>query len=133
MKTLTALSAALLLSFIQISPVLAQDKAYSTDALKTLKKITPEEWKSMQEKTTARNQQFLDATAWENKSFGEKGTTVLKTNQTLNLNNEVTAMFEYTATAGQNNTGTTTARKRMLFKIGPGNFEIKDGVITRVK
>lgn len=110
----------------------AQDKSYSTDALKVLKKITPDEWKSLQEKSAARNQQFKDVNAAENAAWAEKGFTVLKANQTLNLTAEVNALFDYIASSGQDNKGTTTTRKRTTFKLGPGNFEVKDGVIRRL-
>ncbi|KAB2878696.1 hypothetical protein F9K33_12095 [bacterium] len=111
----------------------AQDKSYNTDALKGLKKITPEEWKSMQDKSVARQQQFKDVNTGENTAWAEKGYTVLKMNQTINLNAEVNALFDFMASGGQNAAGATTTRKRNVFKLGPGNFEIKDGVIKRVK
>lgn len=133
MKTLVSFYAVLFLCVMSVSSLFAQDKTYSTDALKSLKKITSDEWKAMGDKSAARSQQFKDVTAGENTAWAEKGYTVLKMNQTLNLTAEVNALFDYTASAGQNATGVTTAKKRTVFKIGPGNFEIKDGVIKRVK
>jgi L-ribulose-5-phosphate 3-epimerase UlaE len=118
---------------MSVQALLAQDKTYSTDVLKSQKKITADEWKSMTDMSAARSQQFKDVTAGENTAWAEKGYTVLKMNQTLNLTTEVNALFDYTASAGQNATGVTTVKKRTVFKIGPGNFEIKDGVIKRLK
>jgi L-ribulose-5-phosphate 3-epimerase UlaE len=116
-----------------VSGVFAQDKSYNTDILKAQKRITADEWKSMQDKSAARQQQFKDAATGENNAWAEKGYSVLKANQTLNLNTEVNALFESMTAAGQNNTGAAATRKRTVFKIGPGNFEIKEGVIKRVK
>lgn len=132
MKTIVSFYAVLFLCMMSAS-LFAQDKTYSTDVLKSQKKITADEWKAMTDKSAARSQQFKDVTAGENTAWAEKGYTVLKMNQTLNLTTEVNALFDYTASAGQNATGVTTVKKRTVFKIGPGNFEIKDGVIKRVK
>ena len=133
MRTLVGSSAALFLGLFMLSGVFAQDKSYNTDILKAQKRITADEWKSMQDKSAARQQQFKDAATGENNAWAEKGYSVLKANQTLNLNTEVNALFESMTAAGQNNTGAAATRKRTVFKIGPGNFEIKDGVIKRVK
>lgn len=110
----------------------AQDKSYSTDALKGMKKITAEEWKALQDRSAARQQQFKDAAAGENSAWADKGYSVLKMNQTINLTVEVNAVFDYMTSGGQNAAGASTPRKRNAFKLGPGNFEIKDGVIKRL-
>ncbi|MBL7996741.1 hypothetical protein JNM05_15350 [bacterium] len=133
MNNILKFAAALLFFMVGTKVSIAQDKSYNSDALKGLKKITQEEWKSMQDKSAARQQQFKDVNAGENAAWAEKGYTVLKMNQTINLNVEVNALFDFMASGGQNAAGATTARKRNVFKLGPGNFEIKDGVISRVK
>lgn len=133
MRTFIGFSAAAFMGLFMLSGIYAQDKAYNTDVLKAQKRITADEWKSMQDKSAARQQQFKDAATGENNAWAEKGYSVLKANQTLNLNTEVNALFESMTAGGQNNTGAVTTRKRTVFKIGPGNFEIKDGVIKRVK
>ena len=133
MRTRVSFCAVLFFCTASVHTLFAQDKTYSTDALKNLKKITADEWKAMGDKSAARSQQFKDVTAGENTAWAEKGYTVLKMNQTLNLTTEVNALFDYTVSGGQNAAGVTTVKKRTVFKIGPGNFEIKDGVIKRVK
>ena len=110
----------------------AQDKTYNTDQLKKAKKISQDEWKQIQDQSAGRSRQFSDANSGEMPVWADKGYTVLKSNQTLNLPNEVTALFEYMVTGGQNTTGTTFQRKRAVIKMGPGKFEIKDGVIKRL-
>ncbi len=112
-------------------PLRAQDKTYSTDQLKKARKISQDEWKQMQDVSAGRSKQFYDANSGEMPVWADKGYTVLKANQTLNLPNEVTALFDYMVTGGQNTTGTALQRKRSAFKLGPGKFEIKDGVIKR--
>lgn len=133
MRSILSFLAIAMISVTGLQNLCAQDKMYSTDALKGLKKIASDEWKSMQDKSAARQQQFKDAATGENTAWTEKGYTVLKMNQTLNLTTEVNALFEYMATGGQNAAGVTTTRKRSTFKLGPGNFEIKEGVIKRVQ
>jgi hypothetical protein len=109
----------------------AQDKSYDTDQLKKAKRISQDEWKQMQDQSAARSKQFADVNSGELTAWTDKGYTVLKSNQTLNLPNDVTALFDYLVSGGQNATGTPTARKRAVFKMGPGKFEIKEGIITR--
>jgi hypothetical protein len=117
--------------FLAALAVHAQDKTYDTDQLKKARKISTDEWKQMLDQSAGRSKQFVDANSGELPSWADKGYTVLKTNQTLNLPNEVTALFDNVVAAGQSTKGEVTARKRSVFKIGPGKFDIKDGVIKR--
>ena len=123
---------ALLLSVLSGS-MAAQDSAYNTDVLKSRKRITDAEWKQMQDNSAARLKQFDNTNAGDMSAWAQKGYTVLKMNQTLKLDVEVNALFESLAYSGQNAKGEAAVRKRNTFKIGPGQFEIKDGIIKRIQ
>jgi hypothetical protein len=120
-----------LLVCVTVVSLQAQDKNFNTDQLKKARKISQDEWKQIQDQSAARSKQFMDANSGELPVWADKGYTVLKSNQTLNLPNEVTALFDYVTSGGQNTSGTSTQRKRSVFKLGPGKFEIKDGIIKR--
>lgn len=113
--------------------VFAQDPQYNSDDLKKRKKISESEWNTMLERTQSRSQQFVSTNSGDASVWGQQGYTVLKTNQSLDLKSEVNAVFESIASAGQEADGAKTDRKRYAFKLGPGKFEIKDGVIKRVQ
>lgn len=111
----------------------AQDPQYNSDDLKKRKKISDSEWNTMQERTQSRSQQFVSTNNGDASVWGQQGYTVLKVNQSLDLKSEVNAVFESIASAGQKADGAKTDRKRYAFKLGPGKFEIKEGIIKRVQ
>ncbi|MBX7151406.1 hypothetical protein K1X84_07185 [bacterium] len=128
--TRVIVTALLLLSAVS---AFAQDSQYSSDDLKKRKKISESEWNTMQERTQNRSQQFVSTNSGDASVWGQQGYTVLKINQSLDLKSEVNAVFESMASAGQKTDGAKADRKRYAFKIGPGKFEIKDGVVKRVQ
>lgn len=111
--------------------LVAQDPAYDTAMLKTAKRISQEEWKAMLDKSQGTVSGYAAAAASETSDMAQKGVRVLKNNETVQLQTEVTAVFEGVVSGGQSEGG-PTARSRYTFKLGPGQFTIQDGVIKRV-
>lgn len=123
----------LLLAGLLGTAVLAQDKAYNTDQLKAAKRITADQWKQLQDASNARSQQFVSTTKGTMDYMSQQlGYTILKQNQSLNLTTEVLCVFDNVASAGQNNAGVVGTRNQKSFKLGPGKFEITNGVVKRL-
>jgi hypothetical protein len=111
----------------------AQDKTYNTDDLKKMKRITADEWKRLQEEAGQKAQKYATASTSDVGLQAIKGRTAIKADQTLDLKNETDVVFDYLISGGQDTKGNLTAKARYAFKIGPGKFEIKNGLIKRVE
>ncbi len=123
----------LIIYCVIISGVNAQDKSYNTDDLKKMKRITADEWKRLKEDAGAKAQRYSSANASDVSLQATKGRIVIKANQTVDLKNETDVTFDYLFSAGQDAKGNPAVKNRHSFKIGPGKYEIKDGLIRRVE
>ena len=122
-----------LMSVVLTGIVSAQDKSYNTDQLKSAKRITADQWKSMLDATAQRSNGFITtAKGTTDYMATQLGYTVLKYNQTIELKSAVIAVLEGVYSAGQTNAGTAGTRNPKTFKLGPGKYEVKDGMIKRL-
>lgn len=115
------------------SKAAGQDPTYNTIELKSAKRISQDQWKSMVDQSAAQSSGYSSAASSETADLAQKGVRVLKVNDSVQLQSEVTAVFEGVTSAGQSANGTMERRARHQFKLGPGNYTIADGVIKRVQ
>lgn len=111
----------------------AQDKSYNTDDLKKMKRISADEWKRLQDDANVKAQKYTGANASDVSLQATKARTVIKANQTIDLKNETDVVLDYLVSAGQDAKGNLIVKARTAFKIGPGKYEIKDGLIKRTE
>ena len=122
-----------LMSVVLTGIVSAQDKSYNTDQLKTAKRISEDQWKGLLDASSQRRNGFVTAAKGTTDYMATQlGYTVLKYNQTIELKAEVIAVLEGVYSAGQSNAGTAGTRNPKTFKLGPGKYEVKEGIIKRV-
>ncbi|HMZ03560.1 MAG TPA: hypothetical protein PLA15_03325 [bacterium] len=122
-----------LMSVVLTGIVSAQDKSYNTDQLKSAKRISEDQWKGMLDASSQRSNGFVTAAKGTTDYMATQlGYTVLKYNQTIELKAEVIAVLEGVYSAGQSNAGTVGTRNPKTFKLGPGKYEVKEGIIKRV-
>ncbi len=123
-----------LIVLFSLSVLSAQTKTYTTDQLKAMKRTSADQWKTASNDSDSRVNTAASTTKGTTDYLAQQlGYTILKYNQTLELKSEVQAVFEGAYSSGQNNTGTGTTRNPKAFKIGPGKYEIKDGIISRTR
>ena len=112
---------------------IAQDPAYDSDKLKTLPRLSDAEWQELGSAGQQRSDGFEGTRQDDVTSTSQQGLTLIQASQSLTLESEVTAVFDYLVSQGQNEQGRVELRERYTFKIGPGNFDVTDYVIKRVE
>ncbi len=113
--------------------LMAQDVNYNTDDLKKMKKISADEWKKIRDDAVVKKQRYDGENASDLSLQTQKGRTIIKYDQTLDLKTEVDAVFDCMVSGGQSTAGVPEKRNRTSFRIGPGKYEIKSGIIKRVE
>ncbi len=133
MKEYTMRLIMILIAMSVLGNLYAQDKSYNTDDLKKMKRISADEWKKLQDEANVKTQKYLSSNASDLSLQATKARTVIKASQTLDLKNETDVVLDYLVSAGQDTKGNLTVKARPAFKIGPGKYEAKDGLIKRIE